>query len=371
MRQVKTRLHPILPLSLAGGAFLIQFTSGCTTERIVHVHDVAGNGMIIPGATGGAGGGGGRGAGGSAGGATGPSPIGKSCLQDSDCKSGLTCLTAGSDAFNPGGPAGGLCTIPCGTSDSGDPDADCTAIDKNSVCVGFDTQNGISFCLQKCTEGVSSATKCQGRSDMTCSPLVDQNGNPTFAACQPACGSDFDCAGRKCDFRTGMCVAKTSGSLPIGSPCDPDATPDPCNGFCVNFYGSQDAAASKYGVCFGVCSLNVDGVGCGVDPTSQPPFDVQCLGPSTSAAGDQGLCFQLCDCNDDCLNKAFICRPWGDTQSVDATGRKGYCRGPVDDTGKPVTDLKCSATGTGGTGAGGAAGAGGASAGGAADAGRD
>ena len=119
-------------MSLAGGAFMVHFVSGCTTERIVVVHDDAGNGTILPGETGGAGGVGGRGTGG-VGGATGPSPIGKKCLQDSDCKSGLTCLTAGSDAFNPGGPAGGLCTIPCGTGDSGDPDADCTAIDKNAV----------------------------------------------------------------------------------------------------------------------------------------------------------------------------------------------------------------------------------------------
>jgi hypothetical protein len=171
-----------------------------------------------------------------------------------------------------------------------------------------------------------------------------------------------------------MCVDKVSGTLPIGSYCDANAATDPCNGFCVNFYDSKDANASQYGVCFGACSLNVEGVGCGIDPTSQPPFDVECLGPSTAAPGDQGLCFQLCDCNDDCLNKAFICRPWADTQSVDSTGRKGYCRGPVDDTGKAVPDVKCTTTGTGGSGAGGSAGgsgAGGTSAGGARDAGRD
>jgi hypothetical protein len=215
---------------------------------------------------------------------------------------------------------------------------------------------------------------------MVCSPLVDQNGNPTFAACQPMCGADFDCPGRKCDFRTGMCVDTLSGTLPIGSPCDPDATPDPCNGFCVNFYDSQDANAAKYGVCFGVCSLNTQGVGCGIDPNSQPPFPVECLGPSTAAPGDQGLCFQLCNCNSDCSNTAFICRPWGDSASETATGRKGYCRGPVDDMGRPVEDLKCTGTGgaggAGGRGAGGAAGAGGGGggaggAGGAADAGRD
>lgn len=373
MRQVKTRLHPILPLSLAGGAFLIQFVSGCTTERIIHDRSDSGNGMIIPGATGGAGGGGGR-ANGGAGGAAGPSPLGRPCSADTDCKEGLTCLTVNSDALSPGGPAGGLCTIQCGAGDSGNPDSECVAIDRNSVCVSFGS-GAPSYCLQQCTEGVSSPSKCQGRDDLVCSSLVDENGNPTISACVPMCGSDFDCKGRKCDFRTGSCVDKTSGTLPIGSACDATATTDPCNGFCANPYDNQDSAPAKYGTCFGACTLNTNGVGCGVDPTALPPFDVQCLGPASAAPGDQGLCFQLCNCSDDCRNTAFICRPWGDTQSVDATGKKGYCTGPVDSMGKPIADVKCATTGTGGAGAGGSAGAGGggSGAGGAAprDAGKD
>jgi hypothetical protein len=338
-------------LSLACGVLALEATSGCTTEKIIVVRDDGGGTILGTGGGGGGGGAGGRGTGG-VGGVAGASPLGRKCLQASECKTGLTCLTADSDAFNPGGPAGGMCTLACTTDD------ECIAFDPTSLCVGFDSANNVNFCLQGCTEGIPSANKCQGRSDLVCTSLVDQNGNPTVSACQPSCGSDFDCGARKCDFRTGICVDQTAGTLPIGSPCDAAAATDPCNGICVNFYDSQDAAAAKYGVCFATCSLNADGVGCGVDPSAQPPFDVQCLGPSTSSAGDQGLCFQLCDCNGDCLNEAFICRPWGDAQSVTATGKKGYCRGPVDDMGAPVPDIKCSTTpGTGG--AGGSAGSGG------------
>ncbi len=334
---MKIRLSPILPVTLACGAFAAQFASGCTTERIEYRYlDGGGTGRILDGG-GGNGGGGGRSTGGG-GGASGASPLGKKCLQDSECKSGLTCLTSGSTVFEGGGPPGGLCTLACTA------DEDCAAVDRNSICVGFDSAGTVQYCLQLCDQGLSTAGKCQGRSDLVCGSLVDENGQTTVSACQPSCGSDFDCKGRKCDFRTGMCVDTLSGTLPIGSACDPNATRDPCNGVCVNYYDSQDAAAAKYGVCFGSCTLNTSGVGCGVGPSDQPPFDSQCLGPQSATAGDPGLCFQLCDCNGDCRNTAFICRPWGDPASADATGRQGYCRGPVDDKGVAVPDLKCTTT---------------------------
>jgi hypothetical protein len=175
---------------------------------------------------------------------------------------------------------------------------------------------------------------------MVCAPLIDQSGNPSTAACQPSCGGDFECHGRRCDYRTGLCADAPAGTLPIGSSCDPTAAIDPCNGLCIDFYGTTPPDP-RYGVCVGVCSLSVDGVGCGVDPSALPPFDVQCLGAPTAAAGDEGLCFQLCDCNGDCRNTAFVCRPWADAASLGATGRAGYCRGPVDDQGLSVPNLPC------------------------------
>jgi hypothetical protein len=261
--------------------------------------------------------------------------LGAHCLMDAECGGGLVCLASDSNALGGGGPPGGLCTLACAV------DTDCQAVDPNSLCVAFDAANQSKYCLQGCTQGAPISSKCRGRADMVCSSLVDQNGQPTVSACQPSCASDWGCAGRKCDFRTGLCMDALSGTLPIGSPCDPTASTDPCNGVCVNFYDSQDAALSQYGACFGSCSLTADGVGCGVDATSPLPFDAECLGPATAAAGDPGLCFQLCDCNCDCLNAAFVCRPWSDTQSADATGRKGYCRGPVDNMGVPVANLPC------------------------------
>lgn len=264
----------------------------------------------------------------------GSSPLGGRCVQNADCRPGLSCLTAGSNALAGGGPPGGLCTSLCVG------DGDCTAFDANSICVQFGTSSTSWFCLQGCTVGSTSVAKCGGRTDMVCADLIDQAGNPTVPACQPQCASDLDCPGRRCDFRTGFCADRPAGTLPIGSSCDPSASTDSCDGFCRNFYDTGPVDP-RYGVCLGVCSLNLDGSGCGVDATSAPPFDTQCLGPSTAAAGDSGLCFQLCNCNGDCRNTAFICRPWADTESAAATGRAGYCRGPVDDQGLLVPDLPC------------------------------
>jgi hypothetical protein len=259
-----------------------------------------------------------------------PSSVGASCIQDLDCPVGLICIRSDSNVLG-GGPAGGLCTAVCVT------DADCAA---NSICVGFNSPSGEAFCLERCAEGTTSASKCHGRLNQVCGALLDASGNPVDSACQPMCGSDSDCGGRLCDFRTGMCMDALSGTLPIGSPCDANASTDLCNGFCTNFYAG---GAPQYGACFGACSLNSYGVGCGVDLLSQPPYDTSCLAPSTAASGDQGLCFQLCDCNGDCRNTAFVCRPWADQASIDATGKQGYCRGPVDDAGLTVPSLQCAA----------------------------
>jgi hypothetical protein len=270
---------------------------------------------------------------GTGGGLPGISPLGTRCLGNPDCKQGLGCLTSTGNGFGSGGPPGGLCTFACAS------DADCQSADPNSVCVLVDSATAAQFCLQTCQAGVSDPSKCQGRTDMVCNQLVDSNGLPSVSACQPACGGDFDCPGRRCDLRSGTCMVGLSGSLPIGSPCDANATTDPCNGVCYNAY--DPPADPSYGACTALCSLSSNGSGCGISSTTLPPHPVACFGTPSSAQGDAGLCFQLCDCNDDCLNKAFICRPFNDSASTASTGHLGSCRGPVDSTGAPVPDLKC------------------------------
>jgi hypothetical protein len=268
---------------------------------------------------------------------SGSSPLGGRCVQTADCQSGLTCLTSGSNVLSRGGPSGGLCTAQCIG------DGDCSPFDTNSLCVQYDSERTAWFCAQRCEIGVTSLAKCRGRTDMACVELVDQSGNPSGdTACQSQCASNLDCPGRVCDFLTGFCSDMPAGPLPFGSPCDPSASIDPCNGYCLNFYdGSSVPADPRYSACFGLCSLNIDGFGCGVDATSSPPFVAQCLGPSTAAGGDRGLCFQLCDCDLDCRNTAYICRPWTDTTSAGLTGHMGYCRGPLDDQGLVLPSLPC------------------------------
>jgi hypothetical protein len=349
---VKIRLAQILPVGLACG-FLVD-VSGCGTNETLNSKPYGDAGKIL-GTGGRSGDGAVRGSGGSSG-ASSTTSLGKKCLKDSECKAPFTCITEASNDFGNGGPAGGLCTTSCQA------DSDCNAVAQNSVCVQVDSASGTQVCLQSCTQGIASATKCQGRSDMICGSLVDQTGQASgTAACQPACGGDFDCPGRKCDLRTGICTDAPLGTLPIGSPCDPNAATDPCDGVCFNFYDSQDAALAKYGSCTALCVLAPSGVGCGNNANALPPFNATCFGSSTDTPGDPGLCFELCNCDADCTNKAFVCRPFGDAASEQATGRKGSCRGPVDNMGAAVPHLPSCTTpppGTGGRpGTGGSSGA--------------
>lgn len=371
---MKIRLFSMLPLSLASGAFVVPFTSGCTTERIIHDHGDVVDGAIIPGASGGAGGGGGRTntGGGGVGGASAASPLGKKCEVDTDCKEGLTCLQSKGNDLGPGGPAHGICSLDC-ASDS----ALCRNFDSRGVCVRY---QGIgSFCFQGCTPGSTgqTLTQCQERFDMACQ---ESTSNPNAGYCQPICGSDADCGTRKCDFETGLCADQVTGTLPIGSACDKDATDDPCIGFCIGVTGIADADVSNFGFCSGACALGDPTLGCGNDLSAAPKNLCIYASSSNAGVGDVGLCAQACDCNDDCLNKDMICDPFGSANLEQITQHAGACSVPYDSTGKPLPGIPCTrppgtggASATGGrSGAGGGSGAGGRTGtGGVADAGRD
>src|SRR5690349_17670036 len=99
----------MLPVAVLCGPMAIQLISGCSTEEKVgcppgNVCTPLNNdgGKILDGT---GGGGGGNGTGGSAG-VPKATALGKACVQDSDCKSGLTCVTSSANDFGIGGPAG-------------------------------------------------------------------------------------------------------------------------------------------------------------------------------------------------------------------------------------------------------------------------
>src|SRR5262249_24745676 len=122
--------------------------------------------------------------------------------------------------------------------------------------------------------------------DLVCGEMV--------TGCVPVCGADSECAdGQFCDFTSGLCTDAKPTGLPLGSVCESNATPDPCNGFCLT--GNSD----DEGQCSGLCAISTEGfTGCGFDGTGSA--ETACLfGTRVSvngdvASGDVGLCGSLC-----------------------------------------------------------------------------
>jgi hypothetical protein len=272
---------------------------------------------------------GGQGSGGSSGttGTTGK-PIGRACRVDADCGGNkVFCLSSASNATGLGGPANGLCVVDCATDATA-----CTSVDPLSVCVSFSSAGGPAYCLEGCTVGPSGGTaKCHDRPDFACDDSTGPGGGDGI--CVPVCRGDFDCGGRKCDLGSGFCndAPAVSGTLPLGSDCDPSAVTTTCAGVCVPLDSS-----GKAGMCSGLCSLGT--VGCGDDPSSTAPLHAECLFDATAlglgSTGDIGLCGVLCDCDSECTASGRVCRP---VPAADqgVSGRAGYCGGAVDPTGAP------------------------------------
>jgi hypothetical protein len=300
--------------------------------------DMGTGGNNTGGSTGGTGG-----AGGSAGATPGAGTIGSACASDADCASDLTCVTDTGGMLGGASPGGGLCTIPCNS------DTECTALLRGSWCVAFDEGATIAYCLEGCTSGSAGVPKCHERTDFACS-LIGLLPNETtcetsddcaltelcattadppvcgeiVTGCVPNCGGDYDCAaGEFCDYGSGLCVPQAPDGQAIGTFCDPGASTDPCNGFCI-----ATTEAGDEGVCSAFCTLAESLYGCGWNGSSTA--EAGCLFGTRltdqPAPGDVGLCGALCDCNDDCAAPSDYC--------VDETGgdvmiiwdRAGYCR---------------------------------------------
>jgi hypothetical protein len=297
---------------------------------------------------------GGAAAGGSAGAApVGDGLLGSSCASEGHCVPGLTCVTPTGGVLDGKSPAGGLCTSPCRS------DAECHELAAGSLCVAFDADVSITFCLEGCRTGLAGEPKCHGRSDLACTLLGLM---PTDTACEtasdcartelcatsvdppvcgeivtgcvPNCGGDYHCApGKFCDFATGLCAPEPSTGQPIGTLCDPNAASEPCNGFCQ----VKDDAGDE-GVCSAFCTLAPGLHGCGWDGSG--PADAACLyltrlSPD-AGIGDVGLCGALCDCNADCPATDDRCVDESNGEIMSLWGRAGYCR-PLE-TGESEAD---------------------------------
>jgi hypothetical protein len=229
------------------------------------------------------------------------------------------------------GPPNGYCAGDCTTDVQA-----CAALDPNSVCVRFGAEAGAAaFCLEACTVG-STQLKCHNRPDVAC----DDTGAPAPGEgfCRPTCRGNIDCGARRCDIGSGFCVDEPlpAGALPIGSPCNPAAATESCNGACTPLTENP----SGPGMCGGLCTLGA--VGCGAEPKDPKP-PAACLFALTDAEpgrGDLGLCGQLCNCDDECKADQRACRPLP-AADAQALGFLGYCGGAVDVNGTPTEHLAC------------------------------
>ncbi len=324
-----------------------------------------GGGLLGAGGASGKGGAVGRAGSGSAGDSTGTTGLlGTVCAVDGDCGTGLTCVTAGSNKFDGGGPSQGLCTAPCTTDD------DCAPFETGAGCVNLGTTDiPAPYCLEACTQGdpADPNTKCQGRLDLACKDLSDPTTSTTpDPFCVPRCSQDSECGtGLYCSPRSGLCSKTKPTGDAAGTPCDANAMTNNCAGICVGFPDSTGKVFTGY--CADLCS--------GVTPcnfTGTTPGGL-CLGALSQMFGelDEGFCEPTCTCTGECKFPNHICRGWTADESdlQTALASPGLCFPPPMPPDGSV-ELTCEGgaggtTETGGAPAGGAA-AGGAPAGGAA-----
>ncbi|HVW30072.1 MAG TPA: MYXO-CTERM sorting domain-containing protein [Polyangiaceae bacterium] len=239
--------------------------------------------------------------------------VGKACKKDGDCASGLVCLTPATDSLGTGGPPGGLCTVSCAQNGQDD----CDRVDTGSTCAS-DANGTFHYCYEVCAFGTPAddATKCHDRQDFACAPT--QLGS---SVCVPMCRGDVDCPGRVCDVATGLCANAASGTLPVGTACDPTASTTDCLGSCETLGNGVPTKDNSF--CSYSCTLGRPGA-CGQSTTGSGPQPLGCvfMYSSTSSSGDVGECGQLCDCDSDCSNSGFVCQA---NPLAQRSGHTGAC----------------------------------------------
>ena len=234
----------------------------------------------------------------------------------------MVCATAGGTLLGSGGPSAGMCTLACTTPD------ECDALQAGAACLDFGTKEAPKqYCVAACQQGGDAsilATKCQGRPDFACVDLRDtKTSTVPDPFCLPLCVSDEVCGtGLYCNKGSGLCQkAKPPAGDPVGTPCDPKAATDTCDGFCIRT--SADNVTPVTGLCTEFCSGLFD---CQYNGTTPGGL---CGGPLSDTFGilDLGYCLPSCGCTSECKFPGDVCRKWLDAESTLAAdlGSDGLC----------------------------------------------
>lgn len=243
-----------------------------------------------------------------------PANLGIECTQDSDCGPAMTCITEDDTRMDGDGIAGGYCTIGCSAG------LECDALLAGSVCVATSTGN---YCYRGCQPSAASSfdpNKCHGRPNLACAPFAD---GADFA-CAPSCVSDADCGSRFCDIGSGFCTDTRPTGLLSGTPCNPNDTPDPCAGVCLQTGGDNE------GTCLGICTFGTAGTlgGCGSPATGSQYAACLALANNSMGWGDLGICVGLCNCDEQCMN-GTVCEAIASGLLSGPVGYPGACFNPT------------------------------------------
>jgi len=256
------------------------------------------------------------------------SRLGASCRQDAECPPKAFCLDAVDTRLFGGAPPEGTCVADCSS--------DVAVCDQfmEAVCVGIDQSpaqadaqvSATAFCLESCTLGPVTDSKCHGRDVVACAPLVDSSNAEGF--CRPVCSNDTQCPSGVCAADRGVCVASTTPDDTFGRRCD--AITDA--GSAADSEAGTEAAGCD-GICLeldeatAVCSRRcVFGETVECAPASGGLRRGGCLFVTSGGSiGDLGYCAELCDCNDDCIEPSFVCDAFDDSALETAFARKGVC----------------------------------------------
>ena len=322
-------MHRFVAVCLSWACLLLFLGTSCGGKRL----DLGAGGASTGGGAAAQGG-----AQGGASGAVAPAlEVGKSCASVDDCGVGLTCLTSGEELFAPsvfgistpvGAVPGGACTQACHA------DAECSQFGPGAVCGSLgeaplalevdERARAPRYCMEGCALGApGGASKCHGRSDFACRPFASPGavrcatsqptcpgGGSCFRgycrqfACGPRCGDDSECEpGRSCEPSSGLCLPRPITPVPVGAPCDPDASSSSCqDGICLVLFDENGVKISSS--CTQSCVLGHDCAN-GRGICRLPRFQ-------DYVVGDVGYCQAKCSCNAECRVPGDACVPHAD-----------------------------------------------------------
>jgi hypothetical protein len=187
------------------------------------------------------------------------------------------------------------------------------------------------LCIRTCLSQdprTLSENKCLGRRDVACQSeaylgLAMFSGNRQRGWCYPQCGSDEDCAGRRCDLARGICVDTVTEGLPIGARCEQ-------NGECAGRLCVGLTATESY--CSAPCVFG-QRLGCGAGASGARVagcYEPQLQGfLSAEGRGDVGYCRELCAEASDCVQAAtrgWVCETSPVVEQFFSA--PGFCGGP-------------------------------------------